>query len=114
MPNPFFHLLRICAKVALMVFSCIYAQLAFAHGLLDRAMDSQQRVAGFSEEQRNDVLEKAYACNRARAKGQDSTHCEEMEREARQRIKQRTQLNHRSAENELQAAREYQRQLRGW
>lgn len=97
-----------------MVFSCIYAQLAFAHGLLDRAMDSQQRFAGFSEEQRNDVLEKAYACNRTRAKGQDSTHCEEMEREARQRIKQRTQLNHRSAENELQAAREYQRQLRGW
>lgn len=88
------------------------AETAHADGSFffqDQTQPQRQR-ATFSDQERERLLQDAYACNRPGKTPEEQQRCQAREAQARQMISERTRANHRLAEPQLQELRRLYRQ----
>gem|GEM_PF-6591961 len=97
------------AALMLAVLALVGAGTAHADGSFffqDQAQQQPQRQrATFSDQERDRLLQDAYACNRPGKTPEEQQRCLAREAQARQMISERTRANHQRAEPQIQELR---------
>ncbi|WP_126448254.1 hypothetical protein [Sulfuricystis multivorans] len=96
----------------LTVLALVGAGTAHADGSFffqDQTQPQRQR-ATFSDQERDKLLQDAYACNRPGKTPEEQQRCQEREARAREIVSERTRANHQLAEPQLQELRQLYRQ----